>query len=149
MGRNKIPRITRVFAAICLGVAAAVWAADLPAPMAEAIALGDFDRLLAEINKQFDIPPVPVSEPDTVYPEIAGKAGAQGTVKVVLWVDEHGDVRDAIIADSPGWLALEEAARKAAYTIRYKPATRDGKPVAAWYVADIIFFISPSEGRYR
>ncbi len=149
MGRNKIRRNTRVLAAMCLAGAAAVQAAELPASMAEAIALRDFDRLLVEINKQFDIPPVPVSEPDTVYPEIAGKAGAQGTVKVVLWVDEHGDVGDAIIADTPGWLALEEAARKAAYTIRYKPATRDGKPVAAWYVANIIFFISPSGGRYR
>jgi TonB family protein len=134
---------------MCLSGVAAVQAADLPAPMAEAIAARDFDRLLVEINNQFDIPPVAVSEPDAVYPEIAGKAGAQGTVKLVVWVDERGDVRDAIIADSPGWLALEEAARKAAYTIRYRPATRDGKPVAAWYVADIIFFIPPSEGRYR
>ncbi len=132
-----------------MSIGAAAGAADLPAPLAEAIALRDFDRLLVEINKQFDIPPVPVSEPDAVYPEIAGKAGAQGTVKLVLRVDEYGDVRDAIIADSPGWLALEEAARKAAYTIRYRPATRDGEPVAAWYVADIIFFIPPSEGRYR
>ncbi len=126
---------------LSLGAAAAVWAAGLPTTMAEAIALGDFDRLLVEVNKQFDIPPVPLSGPEAVYPKIAGEAGAQGTVKVVLRVDEYGDVLDVVVADSPGWLALEEAARKAAHTIRYKPATRDGEPVAAWYVADIIFYI--------
>jgi TonB family protein len=135
--------------AFLLAAAAAAWAADLPTPLAEAVALGDFDRLLVEVNKQFDIPPLALSEPDAVYPRIAGEAGAQGSVKVVLRIDEYGDVRDVVIADSPGWLALEEAARRAAYTIRYKPATLDGEPVAAWYVADIIFHIPPPEGRYR
>jgi TonB family protein len=130
---------------VWFGTATAVWAADLPAALAEAIALGDFKLLLVEINRQFDMPPVALNEPDTVYPELAGRAGAQGTVKVVIRVDEYGDVRDVVIADSPGWLALEEAARKAAYTIRYGPATRDDKPVAAWYVADIIFYIPPPE----
>lgn len=136
-------RFLGVVFVIALSTAAAASAADLPPAYAEAIAARDFDRLLAEINKQFDVPPIPVSEPETVYPEIAGRAGAQGTVKVVVYVDERGDAGDAIIADSPGWFALEEAARRAAYTIRYRPATRDGKPVAAWYVADIIFYIAP------
>jgi len=113
--------------------------------MAEAIAAGDFDRLLLEINKQFDMPPIPLNAPEIVYPDMAAQAGAQGTVKVVVRIDEYGDVRDVVIADSPGWLALEEAARKAAYTIRYRPATRDDEPVAAWYVADIIFYIPPPE----
>lgn len=135
--------------AFSLAAAAATWAADLPTPLAEAIALGDFERLLVEINRQFDIPPVALTEPEAIYPRIAAEAGAQGTVKVVLRIDESGDVRDVVIADSPGWLALEEAARRAASTIRYKPATRDGEPVAAWYVADIIFYIPPPEGRYR
>ena len=67
----------------------------------------------------------------------------------MLRVDEYGDVRDVVVADSPGWLALEEAARKAAHTIRYKPATRDGEPVAAWYVADIIFYIPSPDNWYR
>ncbi len=129
--------------AIALCAAAAAAAADLPPAYGEAIAARDFDRLLAELNKQFDVPPIPVSEPETFYPEVAGRAGAQGTVKVVVHVDERGDVGDAIIADSPGWFALEEAARRAAYTIRYRPAKRNGKPVAAWYVVDIIFYIPP------
>jgi TonB family protein len=129
--------------AIALCAAAAASAADMPPAYAEAIAARDFGRLLSELNRQFDVPPIPVSEPETVYPEIAGRAGAQGTVKVVVHVDKRGDVGDAIIADSPGWFALEEAARRAAYTIRYRPATRDGKPVAAWYVVDIIFYIAP------
>ncbi len=142
-------RFSRSLIVLSLGAAAAVWAADLPTTIAEAIALGDFDRMLVEVNKQFDIPPVPLSEPEAVYPKIAGEAGAQGTVKVVLRVDEYGDVRDVVVADSPGWLALEEAARKAAHTIRYRPATRDGEPVAAWYVADIIFYIPSPDNWYR
>ncbi|NIT36398.1 MAG: TonB family protein [candidate division Zixibacteria bacterium] len=130
---------------IALCAAAGARAADLPRAYAEAIAARDFGRLLAELNRQFDVPPIPVSEPETVYPEVAGRAGAQGTVKVVLYVDERGDVGEVVIADSPGWFALEEAARRAAYTIRYRPATRKGEPVAAWYVADIIFYIAPPD----
>jgi TonB family protein len=121
-------------------------AQELPTEYAEAIASRDFDRLLQEINKQFDIPPWPQTRPEVVYPEVAGEAGAQGTVKLLVYVDDSGYVRDAVVADSPGWLALEEAARRAAMTIRYKPATRDDEPVAAWYVADIIFEITGPEG---
>jgi TonB family protein len=127
--------------AAMLGVGPPARAADLPAAYAEAIASRDFDRLLAEINKQFDVPPWPQNRPDVVYPKIAGEAGAEGTVKLVVYIDELGYVREALVVDSPGWLALEEAARRAALTIRYKPAKRDEEPVPAWYVADIIFFI--------
>lgn len=129
-----------VLAAV-LGSVAAVDAVDLPEVYAEAIASRDFQRLLTEINKQFDIPPWPQNSPETVYPEIAGEAGAQGTVKLVVYIDEAGDVRDAVVADSPGWLALEVAACRAALTINYKPAKLDDKPVAAWYVADIMFCV--------
>lgn len=127
---------------VMLGPGPAARAVELPAAYAEAIASRDFDRLLTEINKQFDIPPWPQTDPETIYPEIAGKAGAQGTVKLLVYVDEFGDVRDAVVADSPGWLALEEAARRGALTIRYKPAKRDDKPVSAWYVADIVFQVT-------
>jgi TonB family protein len=132
--------------AVMLALASGARPADLPTSYAEAIARGDFARLLAEINEQFDIPPLALTEPETVYPEIAGEAGAQGTVKLVVYIDEEGNVRDVVVADSPGWLALEEAARRAVSTIRYRPAKRDDEPVAAWYVADIIFFV-PGPGR--
>jgi len=131
--------------AVVLGSGAAARAEELPAAYAEAIASRDFDRLLKELNKQFDIPPWPQTAPEAIYPEIAGEAGAQGTVKLLVYVDEFGYVREALVADSPGWLALEEAARRAALTIRYKPAKRDDEPVAAWYVADIIFEITGPE----
>jgi len=124
--------------------APAARAAELPAVYAEAIAARDFDRLLAEINKQFDIPPWPQTDPEPVYPEIAGRAGAEGVVKLLVYVDEMGDVTDAVVADSPGWLALEEAARRAALAMRYKPAKRDDEPIAAWYVADIMFHVVES-----
>jgi TonB family protein len=127
--------------AAMLGVGPPARATDLPAAYAEAIASRDFGRLLAEINKQFDIPPWPQTRPDVVYPKIAGEAGAEGTVKLVVYIDEFGYVREALVVDSPGWLALEEAARRAAFTIRYEPAKRDEEPVPAWYVADIIFDI--------
>jgi len=133
-------------AVAALACAGAAWTAELPAAYADAIARQDFDRLLTEINRQFDIPPMALSRPDAVYPEIAGEAGAQGTVKLVVYIDEGGDVRDAVVVDSPGWLALDEAARQAALTMRYRPAKLDDKAVAAWYVADIIFYIPPPGG---
>ncbi len=119
-------------------------AADLPAAYADAVAVKDFPKLLQLINTQFDIPPLALAPPEALYPVIAGRAGVQGTVKLVLYIDAGGDVRDALVADSPGWMALEEAARKSALAMRYRPARRDDQPVAAWYVVDIIFFI-PAE----
>jgi TonB family protein len=134
--------IVTVGLALMLAWGFAARAQELPTEYAEAIASRDFGRLLEEINKQFDIPPWPQTRPETVYPEVAGEAGAEGTVKLLVYIDDMGYVRDAVVADSPGWLALEEAARRAAMTIRYKPATRDDEPVAAWYVADVIFEIT-------
>ena len=43
-------RFSRSLIVLSLGAAAAVWAADLPTTIAEAIALGDFDRMLVEVT---------------------------------------------------------------------------------------------------
>lgn len=120
------------------------WPQVLPEKYARFISAGDFAGLIAALNEQFDIPPVALTEPAVVYPAIAGRAGAQGTVKLLIFIDETGGVKDVVVADSPGWLALEEAARRAAAEIRYRPALKDDRPVAAWYIANIIFYI-PAE----
>jgi len=123
-------------------VAAAV---TLPPAYAELIHAGDFAGLLSLINQQFDIPPLPLAEPPVVYPYVAAHAGAQGTVKLVIYIDEAGVVRDTVVAASPGWLALDDEARRAAAAIRYRPALKDDRPIAAWYIVDIIFYIKPPD----
>ena len=137
--------MTRVVALAALALAGVAAAVDVPADYAAAIAAADFPQLLSLLNRQFDIPPIPLGPPDAVYPAVAGEAGAQGTVKLLLYIDDAGAVRDVVIADSPGWLALEEAATKAAKTVRYRPATRDDRPVAVWYVLDMIYYIPAAD----
>lgn len=67
------------------------------------------------------------------YPDIARDSGMEGDVVLLVYIDERGDVRKAIVQSSPGLPALEEAATKAAYKCKFKPAEQQGTPVGVWY----------------
>ncbi len=61
------------------------------------------------------------------YPEIARKAGVEGTVVIDILIDENGDVEKAEIFKSVP--ELDEAAREAALKCKFKPAKNNGKAV--------------------
>lgn len=65
------------------------------------------------------------------YPEIAQRAGVQGTVWVKIWVDKEGKVRKAVILKSDAE-ALNEAAIEAAMQHVFTPAMQHNGPVAVW-----------------
>jgi protein TonB len=74
------------------------------------------------------------------YPTIARKLGEQGTVRLGIALDERGAVTDVSVVRSSGHSRLDEAAVnwvKAHW--RYRPATRNGAPVPANTMADIVF----------
>jgi D-alanyl-D-alanine endopeptidase (penicillin-binding protein 7) len=70
--------------------------------------------------------------PKPVYPRDELAAGHEGKVTLQFRVDAAGAVNDSKIDKSSGFPALDEAARDALAKCSFKPATADGRPVAAW-----------------
>ena len=65
------------------------------------------------------------------YPEAARREGQEGRAIVKICVNMQGKIDSAEVATSSGFPALDEAAIKVAKAYRFKPATSEGKPVAA------------------
>ena len=91
---------------------------------------------MTEKGKEFNIPtfgggvsaPVPIFQPEPEYSEEARKAKWQGTVMLSLVVDETGKAVGIKVTKSLG-LGLDEKAIEAVQKWRFKPGTKDGKPV--------------------
>lgn len=66
---------------------------------------------------------------DLKYPEIARKAGLEGTVIVQITVQETGDIRDPAVVRSAGSV-LDEAALEALLKQQFHPGKQRGRPVA-------------------
>jgi TonB family protein len=69
-------------------------------------------------------------KPPAAYPEIAWKARISGAVVLDVIVRENGEVESVVVV-KPMPFGLTEAAEKAAKTWRFRPFTRDGKPIQA------------------
>ncbi|HEX2730085.1 MAG TPA: TonB family protein [Polyangiaceae bacterium] len=74
------------------------------------------------------------------YTQAARSAGIQGRVQLILDIDEQGNVINARTKAGLGY-GLDEAALAAAKKMRFSPATRCGKPVAAPFVLAIRFVL--------
>jgi len=61
------------------------------------------------------------------YPELARRAGVEGTVYVLAYVDEEGIVQKVEIARGIG-AGLDEAAMEAVSKVRFIPGTQRGVP---------------------
>lgn len=79
---------------------------------------------LAEV----DSGPAPLDEVRIPYPPQARKDGIEGTVTLMIVVDETGKVTSAKVIGGPGH-GLNEAALEAIRRFRFKPAIREGKAV--------------------
>ncbi len=75
--------------------------------------------------------PVPVKGPSPEYPEIARRAGVEGTVWVKILVDKDGKSKKAIIMKSDAEI-FNEAALAAARQWVFTPAMMNNGPVAVW-----------------
>ncbi len=71
------------------------------------------------------------------YPKPAREAGVQGTVVVAALVCRDGQVLDTRILKSVPM--LDQAASDAVRQWRFRPALRDGMPVATWIEVPIRF----------
>ena len=75
------------------------------------------------------------------YPEIARKAGVEGTVIVNVLVSEKGDVIDTKIIRSLGNNGCDEAAVKAIKSVKWKPAMQRDTPVKTWVSVPVRFIL--------
>ncbi len=64
------------------------------------------------------------------YPATLKAQGLEGNVQVRVTIDTKGNVTKVTILRGSGQKAFDEAARKAAEVEKFRPATRDGKPVS-------------------
>ncbi len=82
---------------------------------------------------QYRVPPAPD------YPRMARRAGETGTVLVRVLVDEAGQPRQAVVAQSSGFARLDDEARLAVLRARFQPPRVDGQAVSGWAVVPIRF----------
>ncbi|BDT59711.1 hypothetical protein MasN3_32050 [Massilia varians] len=67
-----------------------------------------------------------------VYPEEDARLKNAGTVTMQFLIGADGWVVESKIQKSSGYPGLDEAARSALAKCRFRPATREGKPMRAW-----------------
>lgn len=82
--------------------------------------------------------PVPIYSPDPDYSEEARKAKYQGTVVLTVVVGPDGRVHNARVARSLG-MGLDEKAIEKVMIWKFKPATKDSKPVAVEVSVEVQF----------
>ena len=74
------------------------------------------------------------------YPELALRAGVEGTVYVAALVDKNGNVKNAYIEIESGANAgFEEAALEQALKLKYRPAFNNKIPVEVWIIYRVDF----------
>lgn len=117
----------------------------------EGWSFADADAVRAEIARpavadslgfEYDSPPVPVQKVPAEYPVSAQAAGLQGTVAVVVVIDENGRVTDARARECNAPMILCDAAEAAARKWTFRPATRYGAPVRSSVVVPFRFTAS-------
>jgi protein TonB len=84
--------------------------------------------------------PVVITQVDPEFSEEARKQKFSGNVLVDLIVDEHGNPTHVRVARGVG-LGLDEKAVEAVRQYRFKPATKDGKPVKVELSIEVRFEI--------
>lgn len=82
--------------------------------------------------------PVAIFSPDPDYSEEARKAKYQGTVVLTVIVGPDGRVHGARVAQHLG-MGLDEKAVEKVMTWKFKPATKDSKPVAVEVSVEVQF----------
>jgi len=100
----------------------------------------------ATIFIAYDEPPQPIGgfqaiQKNLVYPEIARKAGVEGTVFVKVLVDAKGNVVDTQVIKSLGNNGCDEAAVAAIKSVKWKPAMQRDKPVKVWVSIPVRFVL--------
>jgi len=96
------------------------------APSAETPRVGDFSAGAPA----GDTEPIPVKWADPPYSEEARRSRRQGAITVAIVIDTEGNVSKAQVVKALGQ-GLDQNALETVRKWKFRPATRDGEPVAA------------------
>lgn len=83
--------------------------------------------------------PQPGTNAPPPYPFVAWRRGIEGTVTVLLEIDEHGTVTAAHVEASSGCSALDDAALAQLATWRFTPARSGGHAVRGAFRQEVVF----------
>jgi len=92
----------------------------------------------ADATASYDKPPVLLSKRDADYPDEARKAKYQGTVLLSVEIDDSGSPVNVQVVRSLG-LGLDERAIEAVKQWRFRPAMKNGQPVAIQITVEVNF----------
>ncbi|KAA3616127.1 MAG: energy transducer TonB [Calditrichaeota bacterium] len=116
---------------------------DIPAPPDKPV-VSD----LEEIFVVYDTPPQPIGGfgeiyKYVVYPEVAIKAGLEGTVYLKCLINTKGEVERTEILKSSGTdIGFEEAAQLALAKVQWKPAQQRDRSVKVWVSVPVRFSLT-------
>jgi TonB family protein len=96
----------------------------------------------------YDQAPEVLNQEQPKYPELALRAGLEGTVWIKMWVDTTGRSLQVYVQKSDAQI-FEQAAIDAARQWRFKPAILKGKTIPTWVTVPFRFKIGgyPTETR--
>ncbi len=99
-------------------------------------------QINSEVESTADQPPVAINPVSPMqYPQALLDQGIEGRVLLRLYVDSSGQLLpdSTRIAESSGYPALDSAAVAGAPSLRFSPALRHGRPVAAPFLQPVHF----------
>jgi protein TonB len=103
-------------------------------------------RAMSDVPIGLSILPQPIYQPNPKYSVPMRYDQVHGSVKVSFLVDSEGSVRDPIILKTSD-ARLAESALAAVRNWRFKPAFRNGEPIAVRVVQTINFPVFDPAGR--
>ncbi|MEO0094424.1 MAG: energy transducer TonB [candidate division WOR-3 bacterium] len=86
-----------------------------------------------------EVKPQPISMPPPEWPELAKRAGIEGSVQVQFLLDVDGSVIDVRVLKSSGNQLLDEAAVASVWKYKFTPAKQRDKLVRVWVSRKIDF----------
>ena len=82
---------------------------------------------------------MPLNEVNVTYPERAMATDMSGVVRLRLKIDHQGVLRDASVVDAQPVGVFENAALEAVLALKFRPAMRNGVPVASVKTIEVPF----------
>jgi len=92
----------------------------------------------------FEKEPVIIKKIDPIYPELAKKAGMEGTVYANLWVDKQGKVREVKIVKAESEIFIQPVIDAAKQWL-FSPAMMKNGPVAVWVAVPFRFSLKTTK----
>jgi TonB family protein len=101
------------------------------------ISLDEPPKIFVPVEKE----PILIKEIMPVYPEIAQKAGLEGTVWARMWITKEGKVKEVLIIKSDSEI-FNQSVIDAARQFLFTPAMMKNGPVAVWMSKQFNFILT-------